>query len=314
MKRIERMHAILLQLQSKRVVTAQEIANNFGTSLRTVYRDIRSLEESGVPIGAEAGIGYFLNESYTLPPVMFTTEEVFALITAAPFMKSMTTNQTVKSFDKALLKIKAIMPHHQKDRLAALESKIAVKTGISQPSATNESAYLFSIQQALADSKLLTIKYKAVDATETERQIKPLTLCYYMLKWHLIAHCTLRNEIRDFRLDRITALELSSISFQKMAFNLDEYFKNGMNHTEWHKITLLVSKSTLSAIDIGKYWHGYIEQIETEKGIEVRFLNPDLNYFAKWLLSISPVPKIIEPAELTSKVKELVKQLASQYL
>ncbi len=115
MKRIERMNAILLLLQSKKIITAQEIANKHGISLRTVYRDIRSLEESGVPIGAEAGIGYFLNESYTLPPVMFTTEEAFALVTAAPFIKSMTTNQTLKSFDEALLKIKAIMPNDQKE-------------------------------------------------------------------------------------------------------------------------------------------------------------------------------------------------------
>ena len=313
MKRIERMNAILLLLQSKKIITAQEIANKHSISLRTVYRDIRSLEESGVPIGAEAGIGYFLNESYTLPPVMFTTEEAFALVTAAPFIKSMTTNQTLKSFDEALLKIKAIMPNDQKERLANLESKISVKTGIVQPSA-NESAYLFTIQQALADSKLLSINYRAGDATNTEREIKPLTLCYYMLNWHLIAHCTLRNEIRDFRLDRITNLELSKRTFQRIEFNLEDYFKNGINKTQWHQIKLEVDESALPSIEISKYWYGFIEQKAIETGAELRFINPDLTYFAKWLLTITPSPKIIEPQALLTNIKDLVNQLSSTYL
>ena len=314
MKRIERMHAILLQLQSKKIVTAQEVANHFGISLRTIYRDIRSLEESGVPIGAEAGIGYFLNESYTLPPVMFTTEEAFALITAAPFMKSMTSENTNKSFNNALLKIKAIVPNHQKERIATLESRISVKTGISQNPTTNESAFLFSIQQALADSKKLNIKYHAANGSSTSRQIEPLTLCYYMLKWHLIAHCTLRNEVRDFRLDRILALEISPETFLKSDFSIDNHFQKGMDQEGWQQITILVNKEHLTQLEITKYWYGFMEQNETTEGVEMRFLNPDLTYFAKWLISISPSPKVLEPQELTVNIKQLVTKLAKQYL
>ncbi len=182
-----------------------------------------------------------------------------------------------------------------------------------QPSA-NESAYLFTIQQALADSKLLSINYRAGDATNTEREIKPLTLCYYMLNWHLIAHCTLRNEIRDFRLDRITNLELSKRTFQRIEFNLEDYFKNGINKTQWHQIKLEVDESALPSIEISKYWYGFIEQKAIETGAELRFINPDLTYFAKWLLTITPSPKIIEPQALLTNIKDLVNQLSSTYL
>ncbi len=81
MNRIDRLSAILIQLQSKQVVKAQEVADRFGISLRTVYRDIKSLEEAGIPIGAEAGKGYFIMDGYHLPPVMFTKEEASALLT-----------------------------------------------------------------------------------------------------------------------------------------------------------------------------------------------------------------------------------------
>ena len=81
MNRLDRLTAILIHLQTKRVVRAQELSDRFNISLRTVYRDVRSLEEAGVPIGAEAGVGYFLND-YHLPPVSFTNTEASALLLA----------------------------------------------------------------------------------------------------------------------------------------------------------------------------------------------------------------------------------------
>lgn len=314
MKRVERMHAILLFLQSKKVVTAQDIANYFGICLRTVYRDIRSLEESGVPIGAEAGLGYFLNDTYTLPPVMFTTEEAFALITAGPFMKSMTDDVTMKSFGDALLKVKAIMPHQQKERLAILETKIAVKTGVSKSSTGNETTFLYSIQQALADNKVLSIEYLSANRSQTTRFIEPLTLCYYMLKWHLIAHCTVRDDIRDFRLDRILSLEITNKTFRKSTFCIDNYFQSSMRKNGWQEIVLLADLLSLETLGPAKYWYGFVEQRETSNGTEIRFLNPDLVYFAKWLITLGPDIQVLSPPELIVHTTDLVKQLAVKYL
>ena len=89
MNRIDRLAAIVIQLQSKRLVKAQEIAEKFSISLRTVYRDIHALEEAGVPVNGEAGIGYRLMEGYKLPTVMLDQDEASALLTAAKFMQSM---------------------------------------------------------------------------------------------------------------------------------------------------------------------------------------------------------------------------------
>src|SRR5689334_22898242 len=108
MNRIDRLTAILIQLQSKRIVKAKEIAERFDISLRTVYRDIRALEEAGISIGSDAGIGYYLSEGYHLPPVMFTIEEASALITAGKLMEEFSDLHLKKHFDSALYKIKAI--------------------------------------------------------------------------------------------------------------------------------------------------------------------------------------------------------------
>ncbi|TAJ51095.1 MAG: HTH domain-containing protein, partial [Chitinophagaceae bacterium] len=94
MNRIDRVTAILIQLQSKRVVKAQEIADRFGISLRTVYRDVKTLEEAGIPVIGEAGVGYSIMEGYRLPPVMFTQEEATALLTAEKLVEKLTDAST----------------------------------------------------------------------------------------------------------------------------------------------------------------------------------------------------------------------------
>src|SRR5215203_7098302 len=108
MNRIDRLAAITIQLQSKRLVKAQEVADKFGISLRTVYRDIHALEEAGVPVIGEAGVGYRLMEGYKLPPVLFNQDEASALLTASKLMQSMSDEHSSKHYSSALDKIKAV--------------------------------------------------------------------------------------------------------------------------------------------------------------------------------------------------------------
>src|SRR3982750_4092273 len=115
MNRIDRLTAILVQLQSKRVVKAEEIADRFEISLRTVYRDVRALMEAGVPIGSEAGKGYFIVDGYHLPPVMFSQEEASAMMMAGKLVERMTDHSVRTAFESALMKIKAGLNATQKD-------------------------------------------------------------------------------------------------------------------------------------------------------------------------------------------------------
>ena len=126
MNRINRVTSILIQLQSKKIIPAKEIAQRFNISLRTVYRDIRTLEEAGIPIGSEAGKGYFLVEGFLLPPVMFTAAEVGALITAGKFLNCHGDESFIKDFDSAMYKIKSILKHGEKNYAQELENSINV--------------------------------------------------------------------------------------------------------------------------------------------------------------------------------------------
>src|SRR6185312_6094803 len=133
MNRIDRLTAILIQLQSRRVVKAQDIAERFSISLRTVYRDIRTLEEAGIPLLGEAGVGYSIMDGYRLPPIMFTKEEATAFLTAEKLIEKFTDTSTEESYKSAMYKIKAVLRVTEKDYLENIDHHIEVLNNSHNP-------------------------------------------------------------------------------------------------------------------------------------------------------------------------------------
>src|SRR5688572_13843418 len=111
MNRLIRLTNILLQLQSRRLVTSQDLAEKFGISQRTVYRDIRALEEAGVPVIGEIGTGYFLPDDYRMPPLMFSEDEINALLTAREYFSTNPDNSVFTNIDSLVVKIKTVLKH-----------------------------------------------------------------------------------------------------------------------------------------------------------------------------------------------------------
>ncbi len=220
MNRLTRLTSILIQLQSKRLITSREIAERFEVSNRTIYRDIQTLRLAGVPIGEEEGKGYFLVEGYRLPPVMFTTEEARALLTTSKILNYHTEDSLKQNYESALLKIKAVLSLKDKDKLEFLDSRI----GFQKPWAPS-SLYLDSIQQSITESIKLKIKYQSRGEEQiTERTIQPYSVYFSGAVWTTIAFCELRQEIREFRLDRIKELKLLQTHFQPdKTFNIEHY-------------------------------------------------------------------------------------------
>ncbi|MEM0998378.1 MAG: YafY family protein [Bacteroidota bacterium] len=222
MKRFDRITHILIRLQAKRLVTAREIAERFGVSLRTVYRDIRTLREAGVPVGEEEGRGYFMVDGYQLPPVMFTREEAAAL-TAVEKALGYSTDRSLKAhFQSALLKIKAVLGHSTTDELEYLHSRIGI-AHLGLP----ESDHLSTIQRAIIESQVLRLVYRSGRKDEvTERNFHPYGLYFNALNWYVIGHCQLRDNLREFRLDRIQALSATGNQFAAATdFRIDQYLK-----------------------------------------------------------------------------------------
>lgn len=220
--RITRLTAILTQLQSKKLVTAREIATKHNVSLRTIYRDIRTLENSGIPIFTEEGKGYSIMEGFNIPPVMFTETEANALITAEQLIVNNKDESFVEQYKNAILKIKSILRFTQKEKTNFLSERIYFRTNTEKENTSN---YLLILQTALIDFKLIKIEYHSLDNKQTERIIEPFALYSTQENWLLIAFCRLRKEFRVFRLDRIKKLIVQNQYFTAHKMTLQEYFE-----------------------------------------------------------------------------------------
>jgi len=161
-KRFDRIVDILIQLQSKRIIKAQELANRFDVSLRTIYRDIKSLEQAGVPIIGEAGTGYSLVEGYKLPPVIFTKEEAFSFIGAEKLMEKFMDNHMIEDFKSAIYKIKSVLKYSEKDLLTALENQIHLSASTYDSFNKNVPHALRTFFKSIASKK--PIKYQRLIA------------------------------------------------------------------------------------------------------------------------------------------------------
>lgn len=220
-KRLSRLTAILTQLQTKRLLTARSLADKFSVSVRTIYRDIRALEQAGVPVLTEEGRGYFLMEGYRLPPVMLTESEANALITAEQLVLKNKDTSFIKAYTEAITKIKSVLRHTTKDKANLLSGRIQFRQNSNNEKTSH---YLSDLQFALTSFCLTEIKYTNESHENTHRIIEPFALYSTQENWLLIAFCRLRKEYRAFRLDRIKQLRILNDTFEPHSITLEEYF------------------------------------------------------------------------------------------
>ena len=223
MNRIDRLFGILTLLQSKKYVTAENIAEKFGISVRTVYRDIKALGEQGVPVSFEQHKGYYVVQGYFLPPVSFSTEEANALLLMETMVQSFADRSIKKNYSSALSKIKAVMKNGQKEKLELLSDSIKLQVPAS---CISDVDYLSELQNAISQRQILEIDYQNNKAEISRREIEPAGLIFYAFSWHLIAWCHLRHEYRDFKVARILKVRNTGKGFTRTEhISMDEYMK-----------------------------------------------------------------------------------------
>jgi predicted DNA-binding transcriptional regulator YafY len=183
------------------VVTAAQLSAKLGISQRTLYRDIRDLSLSGVPILGEAGVGYRMGAGFDMPPIMFTFDEIEVLVAGIRMMESWGGPALAASGRSALEKITHALPE---GRRREIEAAHMYAPGFHVPEATY--AYLDPARKAIAESEKLLIGYRDVQGVPSERTIRPLGLYFWGSQWTLVAWCEVRNDFRTFRIDRIATL------------------------------------------------------------------------------------------------------------
>ena len=209
MRRADRLFEIIQILRRRKLVRARELAEALEVSERTVYRDIRDLMTSGVPIEGEAGVGYVLRGGFDLPPLMFGEQEIEALVLGARIIESWADQELAEAAGNVIAKVEAVIPERLRDHMAET-ALLAPSRHFSEPISVDPSV----LRRALRQRYKLRFAYSDEERRPTKRTVRPLALAFYGPVWLLTAWCELRQDFRSFRLDRISDLEVLGERFR----------------------------------------------------------------------------------------------------
>lgn len=309
MNRIDRLTGMILLLQSHRVITAEQIAAHFEMSMRTVYRDLAALGEAGVPIVAEAGVGYSLMRGYHMPPVMFTEHEAAALFMSGEITEQIADDTLRSSLRAALLKVRAVLPKERQDHLNRLKHSVGV--WLSGGSREDDKRSLMPLQQALVQRQCVALCYNAAGrGSLTERVVEPLGMMFYAREWHLIAFCRLRNEFRDFRLDRVVRWEVLPERFSgHEGFSVKSFLEDVLDAHEMAPVTVVFQAGSLERVRRELMCASMTEELLPDGSVQMEIVAYSHDWLAGWLLSLGGHAHVLKPAELRQSIHQKALQI-----
>ncbi|MEO0543885.1 MAG: YafY family protein [Pseudomonadota bacterium] len=209
MRRADRLFQIVQYLRGGRLVTAQQLAERLEVSERTIYRDIADLQSTGVPIDGEAGVGYIMREGFDLPPLMFSRDEIVAIVAGARMLKAVGGIEMAKAAEEALVKIEAVLPETERARLG----KVAIRAPFRYIPEHVRRA-LDTIETATEERRVIRFGYEDANNQRTEREIQPLGLWFWTNAWTAVGWCRMREDFRMFRVDRMQHLTVMDEKFR----------------------------------------------------------------------------------------------------
>jgi len=203
MRRADRLFQILQYLRGGRLMTSAQLAERLEVTQRTIYRDIAHLIGSGVPIDGEAGVGYLMRDGYDLPPLMFTHDEIVALVAGARILQTWGGTKMAAAAQEALVKIDTVLPEGA--RVKAGQVNVHSVEMPWQGGAWR--GFLDQFEAASEDHRRLAMTYEDEQGAGTKRVVRPLGVWFWGKVWTAICWCELRDDFRMFRLDRVVAIE-----------------------------------------------------------------------------------------------------------
>jgi predicted DNA-binding transcriptional regulator YafY len=277
---------------------------------------MRVLEEAGVPILAEAGVGYALARGYHLPPVMFTRDQAGALITGGKLMEQFSDAAISQSYHEAMDKIRAVLDQSDQRFLERLENRLTVRSPLpSTPPAQGDGRLLPQLQALLANQRVVAITYHSGGKDETtQRTVEPLVLCFYAAHWHLLAYCRLRGAYRDFRVDRICSLTPTGGVFDAEDHgSIDQLIERMVMPTDLKPAVVRFSRDAAAEIRESRYYWGFVREDAGPEGIDMHFLTPHYDYLTRWLVGFCDRVEILAPPELQARMRTFAGRLHRHY-
>ncbi len=309
MKSNERRLKLMLLLQQKgNRLTVDELAEKFGVTRRTIFRDFNALQEINIPVTWDRYSGYGMLPGYKVPPLMFTSKEIATIMVGLGFVKSQVDSTLVQDAHSVELKIKDVLPDELQVLMSSMESATVVDPYVSFGTEKKSGGNWYTINSAIAQKKRLLFTYTSKSGEVTHRKINPYLLVYFGDHWNLIGFSHQRGDFRNFILDQISDIEILDENFtpekkmdiEGLIFRSDE---------QSQIIELLVEKSILARLKRNLPAKIFKESAQKNEIIKVTFKFDNLVYINEWLLQFADKIKIESPSELKKLRSDLLNKM-----
>ncbi|PLT47989.1 Transcriptional regulator, DeoR family [Paenibacillus pasadenensis] len=315
MNKTERMLAIVIELQRKGILRAEDLAGRFETSVRTIYRDMQALSEMGVPVAGATGVGYSLMEGYFLPPVSFTPEEAMALLVGADFVELLLDSGYGSSARSSQEKIEAILPESVRGETARLRSVIRLMNDRTACMRVAEKAAFEQLRRAILQKRKVRFRYSKSlaepdETRHSERTADPYGLVFSQGAWMLVAFCGLRRNLRHFRLSRMKELDVLEQSYDVLpGFDL----RNRRPADDRDLIVRMRVDPAVADLVEGSDNY-YMESFEPmEEGWLATFRVRRIEDLLPWTLGWGAAVSVLEPESLRERIRAEIEAMRKRY-
>ncbi|RNC83409.1 MAG: YafY family transcriptional regulator [Balneola sp.] len=299
---------MLILQQPGNKLTVDQLAEKFGVSRRTIFRDFNTLQEINVPITWDRYAGYGVMPGYKIPPLMFTSKELATVMVGLNFVKSQVDKQLVEDAEGVEIKIKNVLPVELKEFMASLETKTIVDPYLKFGAEKKEGGDWYLISSAISQNKRMDFIYRTKSGEESRRKIDPYLLVFYEDHWNVIGKSHRRGEVRNFILESMREIRILDEQISKKS-NLNVEALIFRNSERSELVELLIEKKYLERFRANLPAKIFRKGEKNPNKISVSFYFDNLDFINEWLLQFGKGVEVLGPGELVSKRKKLLEEM-----
>lgn len=306
------MKLILMLQESKKRITVDKLAETFGVSRRTIFRDLNSLSEINVPVTWERYSGYGVMPGYKIPPLMFTSRELATIMVGLNFVKSQVDSKLVEDARGVELKIKNVLPEELKEFMDSLGERTVVDPFLHFGAEKKAGGNWYLISSAISQNRVISFHYQSKgEKKSSERTIDPYLVVFYRDHWNVIGFSHKRGEVRNFMLDRMSDIKISEQNFELK----DEIDVEGLifrSDGPGHLVEISIDESAFRRFEANLPTKIFKKSKSSSKIIKVSFQFDNLDYMNEWLLQFGDQVQVEGPQELIQKRDQLLRKMLNE--
>lgn len=309
--KIDRLLSIIVYLLNRELVPASKLAERFGVSLRTIQRDMETIELAGVPLYAVQGPrgGYGIMESYKMDRQLMGVDDFYYIVTA---LKGVAETLEDDGLDTTLEKVRALVPRQRLDLFAERNEKLSIDFSMLGGDPRHRETFR-SVKEALEAERLLRFTYTNNKLEESTRTIEPMTLAFRWRAWYLYGFCLERDDYRLFRVSRIKEPEILAARFRRRAQSFEEFIESNPESRPANSLEFTLRFSSVMRAMVEEYYPEENCRLLEDGGLEVTARMPEDGWLYGYILSFGEYVEVVAPEHLRHKIAETARQIAQKY-